>query len=599
MRAQPRRNRAVNRAAPAPQPRRPCGFSGSTRPASSAYDRRVEIDFDPGAAAALPDGRPLVPALLARGASGAVVAPSHLATAAGLGILRAGGSAVDAAIATNAVLAVVMGSACGIGGDAFWLVWDAPAAALIALNGSGRSAAHHVDAVRAAGLDRMPLRGPLSITVPGAVASWGEAHAPWGRLSREAILGPAIELAEGGFAASAGWSASVEAAARAFDSPPWASVYRPLSRAWRPGERVRLPALAGTLRRIARAGFEDMYTGDLAAAQAAGLAAAGSPIDAADLAAHRTDVGSPLTTTYRGVTVATHPPNSSGIVGLEILRIIERLGTPDPTVLARGRGAGIAWAHSGIEAAKLALADRDAFLTDPETVPVPVDAILSDAHVADLAASIDPRRASEPAPSRLPRGGGTIYLATVDRDGNAVSLIESNYMGFGSGVVDPATGIAYQNRGSYFSLDPAAANRLAPRKRTLHTLMPAMLLRDGRPWVVVGSMGGDAQPQIHAQVVSALVDGGLSPAAAVAMPRWFVDPPEHFAPPRIVRIESRVGRETVDGLCAMGHEVAIAEPFDANLGHCHAIELVDGGPAAGGTLAAATDPRSEGAPAAW
>ena len=566
----------------------------------------------------LPDGRPLVPAPLARGGSGAVVAPHHLATAAGLGILRAGGSAVDAAIATNAVLAVVMGSACGIGGDAFWLVWDAPRADLVALNGSGRSAARHPEAVRSAGVDRMPIRGPLSITVPGAVASWGEAHDRWGRLGRGDVLAPAIDLAEGGFPASAGWIGAVETGALAFgiaaviggagervedgpapDGAAWASVYRPHGRAWRPGERIRLPALGATLRRIADAGFADMYTGQLAAAQAAGLAAAGSPIDAADLAAHRTDVGAPLTAPYRGVTVATHPPNSSGIVALEILRIVERLGAPDPASFAAGRGAGLDWTHGAIEAAKLALADRDAFLTDPAAEAVPVEALLSDAHIADLAASIDPGRAAPPAPSRLPRGGGTIYLAAVDRDGNAVSLIESNYMGFGSGVVDPATGIAYQNRGSYFSLDEGRANRLRPRKRTLHTLMPAMLLRDGRPWVVVGSMGGDAQPQIHAQVVSALVDGGLSPAAAVAMPRWFVDPVEHFAPPDLVRIEPRAGRETIGGLRARGHDVHVAEPFDPLLGHCHAIELVDGGPADGGTLAAATDPRSEGLPAAW
>jgi gamma-glutamyltranspeptidase len=577
---------------------------------------------DPGMLAALPDGRPLVPALLARGASGAVVAPHHLATAAGLGVLRAGGSAVDAAIAANAVLAVVMGGACGVGGDAFWLVWDAAPATLLALNGSGRSASGHVDAVRAAGLERMPLRGPLTITVPGAVASWGEAHARWGRLPRADLLAPAIDLAESGFASSAGWIASVEAAATAFGGEPatggatgatagtdpamhgldaraWASVYRPAGRPWRLGERVRLPALAGTLRRLADAGFADLYAGDLAEAQAAGLATAGSPIDAADLSAHRTDIGEPLTAPYRDVVVATHPPNSSGIVGLEILRILERLGAPDPAAFATGRGAGAAWSHAGIEAAKLALADRDAFLTDADAEPVPVAELLSDAHVAALAASIDPGRAAEPGVSRLPRGGGTIYLATVDRDGNAVSLIESNYMGFGSGVVDPATGIAYQNRGAYFSLDADRANRLAPRKRTLHTLMPAMLLRDGRPWVVVGSMGGDAQPQIHAQVVPALVDGGLSPAAAVAMPRWFLDPVEHFAPPRVVRVEPRVGRATIERLRALGHDVVEAEPFDPGLGHCHAIELVDGGPAAGGTLAAATDPRSEGAPAAW
>ena len=569
--------------------------------------------------AALADGRPLVPAHLARGASGAVVAPHHLATAAGLGILRAGGSAVDAAIATNAVLAVVMGGACGIGGDAFWLAWDQRSATLAAVNGSGRSAARHPEAVRAAGLARMPLRGPLAITVPGAVASWESAHARWGRLPLPALLAPAIELAEGGFPASAGWIASVEAAAAAFgiapgdgaadpaadpamhglDPRPWASVYRPGGRPWRPGEHVRLPALARTLRRLAEAGLSDLYSGDLAAAQAAGLASAGSPIDADDLAAHRTDVGAPLTAPYRDVVVATHPPNSSGVVGLEILRILERLGAPDPAAFASGRGAGLDWSHLGIEAAKLAVADRDAFLTDPDALPFPVEELLAEAHVADLAASLDRGSAADPAPSRLPRGGGTIYLATVDRDGNAVSLIESNYMGFGSGVVDPATGIAYQNRGAYFSLDDARPNRLAPRKRTLHTLMPAMLLRGGRPWVVVGSMGGDAQPQIHAQVVSAFVDGGLGPDATVAMPRWFVDPVEHFAPPRLVRVEPRVGPVVIDGLRALGHDVVESAPFDPGHGHCHAIELVDGGPAEGGTIAAATDPRSEGVPAVW
>jgi gamma-glutamyltranspeptidase/glutathione hydrolase len=185
----------------------------------------------------------------------------------------------------------------------------------------------------------------------------------------------------------------------------------------------------------------------------------------------------------------------------------------------------------------------------------------------------------------------------VDDAGNAVSLIESNYMGFGSGIVDPATGIAYQNRGSFFSLEPGHPNVLAPAKRTLHTLMPGMLFRDGRPWVVVGSMGGDAQPQIHAQVVSALVDGGVDVATAVGMPRWFVEPAEHFAPPDEVRAEPRFRPGLLEGLAGLGHPVTATGPFDGRLGHCHAIELVDGGPARGGSLAAATDPRSAGLPA--
>ena len=192
-----------------------------------------------------------------------------------------------------------------------------------------------------------------------------------------------------------------------------------------------------------------------------------------------------------------------------------------------------------------------------------------------------------------------MYLATVDRDGNAVSLIESNYLGFGSGVVDPATGIHYHNRGSYFSLDPAHPNVLEPGKRTLHTLLPGMLFRDARPepWVVAGSMGGDAQPQIHAQLVSALVDGGVDVRTAVTAPRWYVEPAGHFAPPVEVRLESRHRPGIAEALAGLGHPVTPMGPFDPELGHEHAIELVEGGPAApGGSLAAATDPRSAGLP---
>ena len=201
---------------------------------------------------------------------------------------------------------------------------------------------------------------------------------------------------------------------------------------------------------------------------------------------------------------------------------------------------------------------------------------------------------------RRRRRGGTIYLATADAQGNAVSLIESNYMGFGSGVVDPDTGVHYQNRGSYFSLDPAHPNLLEPGKRTLHTLLPGMLFRQGRaePWVVAGSMGGDAQPQIHAQLVSALIDGAVDIRTAVSAPRWYVEPAGHFAPPVEVRLESRHRDGIAEALAELGHPVTRAGPFDSNLGHEHAIEFVDGGPRADGSLAAATDPRSAGLPAA-
>jgi gamma-glutamyltranspeptidase len=547
----------------------------------------------------------LVPATVARGLRGAVVAPHHLATAAGLSILAAGGSAVDAAIATNAVLGVVVPSGCGIGGDAFWLIWDAATGREIALNGSGRAPAAADPAVlRRSGLETIPSRGPLTVTVPGAVRSWGDAHARFGRLSRAEVLAPAIELAFDGFAAWDGFVSAVEGtlpscrAAIGKDSG-FERVYRPNGRPWRLGEPVRLPALAATLERLADVGFDDFYDGELGERQARGLTAAGSAITIDDLTAHRSTWTEPIAIDYRGVRVTTHPPNSSGIVALELLNILETFDPPAAEAFGPAGCSDPRWIHLGIEASKLAMADRDANLTDPEFADCAVDRLTSKAWARELAARIDPKQAARPPAATSPRGGGTIYLATVDAEGNAVSLIESNYRGFGSGVVDPETGIHYQNRGSYFSLDPAHPNVLAPRKRTLHTLMPGMLFRAGEtaPWIVTGSMGGDAQPQIHAQVVSALVDGGVDISNAVAAPRWFVEPEEHFAPPVEVRAEPRFGPGVLAAVAAMGHPVSETEPFSRILGHAHAIELVEGGPASGGSLAAATDPRSAGLPA--
>jgi gamma-glutamyltranspeptidase / glutathione hydrolase len=545
--------------------------------------------------------RPLVPAFLARGSHGAVVAPHHLASTAGLAILRAGGSAVDAAIATNAVLAVVDNEACGIGGDAFWLIWDAASGRQVGLNGSGRSArTASAAALRARGVRTMPHRGGLSITVPGAVRSWGDAHDRFGRLDRASLLGPAIEMAQDGFPADEAFVHAVEISASFFErelgpeAAGWSSIYRPAGRPWRPGERVRLPALAGTLGRIAAEGWGALYEGELAERQATALAAAGSEIRAADLGEHRSTWTEPIATDYRGVGVTGHPPNSSGLVALELLNVLEQFAPPDETLASQVR-----WAHLGIEASKLVMADRDTYLADPEAQPVPLDRLLDKGYARQLAGRIDPARAARPAPARLPRGGGTIWLGVVDAAGNAVSLIESNYAGFGSGIVDPVTGIAYQNRGSYFSLDEDHPNVLGPSRRVLHTLMPGMLFREGRPWIVIGSMGGDAQPQVHAQVVSALVDGRTDLATAVARPRWFVEPDAHYAPPDTVRIEPRFAPGLLEGLVERGHRLAPVEPFDGALGHCHAIELVDGGPGEGGSLAAATDPRSQGLPATW
>jgi len=528
---------------------------------------------DPRPAASMPDAKPaLVPARLVRGARGAVVAPHHLATAAGLAVLAAGGHAVDAAIATNAVLGVVMPNGCGIGGDAFWLVWDEAAGEQVSLNGSGRAPAGiDPDRLRAAGLDRIPLRGPLSITVPGAVRSWADAHARWGRLSREAVLGAAIEHAAAGFPAWDQLIAAVEGTNASIGDEPWTAgfrrVWRPRNRAWRPGEIVRLPALAATLRTLADEGFDAYYDGDLGVRITRGLVAAGGSHAVSDLRDHRSTWGSPIATTYRGVRVTTHPPNSSGILALEILNVLERF---EPPTGARFDGRGwsdAAWIHHQLEAAKLVYADRDAHLADPAFREVPVERLLSREH------------------------------AVVDGGGNAVSLIQSNAAGFGSGVVDPATGVHFQDRGASFSLDPEHPNTLLPGRRTAHTLLPGMLFREGerRPWVIGGSMGGDIQPQVHVQLVSALVDGGADIATAVAASRITVEPDGWLAPPVAVRADGHPADGVLAELRRLGHRVERA-PFTGQLGHEHAIELVDGGPASGGSLAAVTDPRSAGLP---
>jgi gamma-glutamyltranspeptidase/glutathione hydrolase len=507
---------------------------------------------------------------------------------------------VDAAIATNAVLGVVMPNGCGIGGDAFWLVWDEAAGEQTALNGSGRSPAGlSADLLRGLGLDRVPLRGPHAITVPGAVRSWADAHRRWGRLSREDVLGPAIEQADAGFPAWEGVIGAIEGLWPEIESEPWASgfaqVWRPEGRPWRPGEVIRLPALAGTLRTLADEGFDAYYDGDLGERIARGLASAGGHHTVLDLRRHRSDWGEPLSSAYRGVRVTTHPPNSSGMLALELLRVLERFAPPAGSGFD-GRGwSSAAWVHVVLEAAKLVYADRDAFLADPSARDVPVETLLSDEHADALARLIDPRRA-DPAPTPVRTlVGGTVYLAVVDKDGNAVSLIQSNAAGFGSGVVDPATGVHFQDRGASFSLTPGHPNMLTPGRRTAHTLLPGMLFRAGerRPWIVAGSMGGDIQPQIHAQLVSALVDGGADIATAVAAPRVTVEPDSWFGPPLRVLTDGELAAGVAEELRSLGH--ALAEvPYDAGLGHEHAIELVDGGPAAGGSLAAIADPRSAG-----
>jgi len=551
--------------------------------------------------------RPIVPMPIARGARGAVVAPHSLAVEAGISILRSGGNAVDAAVAANAVLSVVQPQSCGLGGDAFWLIsegtggqWPSPPGGrrIWALNGSGRSAAGaSIEAYWSRGVAEMPADGALTITVPGAVASWGDALERYGALGFARDLEPAIELADG-FPATDIWSARVEAMELEFaGTGNWQSTFRPHGRSWRPGEIVRVPAMARTLRRLAEGGAQSFYEGELAAEQSRFLQEAGSLITFDDLARHRSDWTEPISTTYRGVVATTHPPNSAGIHALESLNILGHFDPPDRAAFGL-QGTDARWTHLGIETAKFALEDRDRYLTDPDRMePGVVEMLLGGRHAADLASRIDPRRARRPVIAA--RDGGTIYLATTDRWGGAVSLIASNWSSLGSGLVNPAHGFAYQNRGAFFSLDPRHANALGPGKRTLHTLIPGMLLRDGSPWIVHGSMGGNIQLQIYAQFVSAVVDGGLGIESAVAAPRWGVNPSEILGPPDLTIMEPGYSQSVRAELEELGHSLVLTEAFSSELGFCHAIEIqrFDGG--AIQSFKAVTDPRSDGLPGAF
>lgn len=534
---------------------------------------------------------------LVRGTRGAVASPHYLASEAGLHILRAGGSAVDAAIATNAALAVVAAHSCGLGGDAFWLIWDGRR--VHGLNGSGRSSRRATLAAAAsAGLSEMPLRGPWTVTVPGAIDSWREAHSRFGRLPWRVLLEPAIDLADS-FSATREWCDAIERSMETLGAGgDWARTFRPDSRPWRESEIVSLPNLASTLRRLADEGPACAYTGTLAARAAEYLEECGSPLLAQDFAEHRSDWTEPISIGYRGVTSLSHPPNSCGALALEMLGLLERFRAPAPHAFGLSGVNDARWVHIGLEAARLVLSDRDRVLTDPEAMPADAVAELLDpARLDQVAAGINPGRAAQYASGIGPAGGGTIFLATADGEGNVVSLTQSNYHGFGSGLVDPMTGIAYQNRGAFFSLDPSHPNVLAPAKRTLHTLTPGMLLRNGRPWIAHGQMGGEIQPQVFAQFVSAVVDGGVDIATGLTAPRWAAMMPGHMHPPRLTVLEMGYSKKVADGLRRFGHDVTWEGRFSSAMGQAQAIEIVEREGAR--TLAAASDPRSDGAALAW
>jgi gamma-glutamyltranspeptidase/glutathione hydrolase len=514
----------------------------------------------------------LAPVEAKRFPTACVASPHYLASAAGLAVLASGGNALDAAIATNLTLGVVTPYLCGYGGDLFAIVWKDGSA--FAYNGSGRAPAEAgLDAVRrAVQRDRIPDSGPHSVTVPGAVEAWFALLERFGTLWFGDLVRPARRYAHEGFVLTGKAAESLARARERFaDSPEWMAVYGQA----RAGALLHQPGLARTIDMLSTDGPDAIYRGQIGQAIVDHVRSLGGLLSEDDLAEHHGDWMNPISADYRGIEVLELPPNTQGISVLEALRIVEANGD-----LPR---EGPDRHHLLIEATKLALADRDAYVTDANEMRLPVEDLIGDDWISERLRGIDLGRATEPAPGRA-AVGGTAYMCAADGDGMCVSLIQSNYMGFGSGLTVLDWGINLQNRGAYFSLDPGHANVIAPRKRTLHTLIPAMALRDGRPWLAFGTMGGDGQAQTHLQLLTRIIDDGEDVQRAIDAPRWVVTP-EGWT----VLAESRFDPSLISELERRGHRISRAGEFDPVMGHAHAIMIEPSG------YAGASDPRAEGA----
>jgi gamma-glutamyltranspeptidase/glutathione hydrolase len=554
--------------------------------------------------------------MIASGGRAAVAAPHADAARAGAEVLARGGSAVDAAIAMNAVLCVAYPHMAGLGGDGFWLVRERRGR-VAAINASGPAAALATrEAYRAEHPDGIPLRGPrAALTVPGAVDGWRLAHERWGRLSWPELFGPAIALARDGFPVPPSLARYVVRDAADLHAHPAAGT---LFAGLLPGRTLVQPHLARSLEVLARRGARaGLYEGPLGAEMARALETGGSPLRLDDLAAYHAEWIAPLRADYRGHELLELPPNTQGFAAIEILRLLEGYD-----LVAMGDESAD-YVHAAVEATRLAFADRDAWLADPARVTAPLDLLTSRAYAAQRRPLIDPgharprdpvgpgipfdsaarrpalgaqsTRGTPPGPPPSPPlanppfpGGDTCYLCALDAEGLAVSCIQSIFHAFGSMALGGDTGILLQNRGTSFSLDDDAAARLEPGARPPHTLIPAMLLRDGSPVLLFGAMGGEGQPQTHAALVTRVVDFGRDAAQAVAAPRWLAGR-AWGAGTSGLALESRFPPEVVRELERRGHAVRIVAAHDELMGHAQAILVRDG------ALEAAADPRGDGA----
>ncbi len=524
-------------------------------------------------------------AVLAR--HGMVATSQPLASAAGLQVLREGGNAVDAAVTAAAVLAVIEPTMTGIGGDLFALVFDARDGTLRGLNASGRTGRRASCAqLHRRGLRQLPLRGALSVTVPGAVAGWADLLARHGTIPLSQALAPAIAYAREGFPVAEIVAAQWQGAEGALSADREASaVFLPQGRAPREGEVFANPLLASALELVAEGGADAFYRGPVAAAIASRLAADGGLIDEVDLSSHAVEWVTPIRTTFRGCEVYELPPNTQGFVALEILNILEH------DELERLGHNTAAYLHLLVEATRVAFADRDARLADASSVPTgDLDTLISKAYAGERRRGIDQTRAAtDVAPWRGTRegsapppsaAGDTVYLTVADTRGNVVSLVQSLFECFGSGVVVPGTGIVLQNRGSLFLLEETHPNCLAAGKRPMHTLVPAMAFRGGRVFLSFGVMGGDLQPQGHVQVLVNLLAFGMNLQEAGEAARVRVSRAG-------VAVESGVPESARSGLVTRGHVLVEARGV---FGGFQGI-LVDSDR---GVLVGGSDPRKDG-----
>jgi gamma-glutamyltranspeptidase/glutathione hydrolase len=476
---------------------------------------------------------------------GMVATSQPLATEAGVSILKQGGNALDAAIATALTLGVVEPMSTGIGGDAFLLYWHAAEGKLYGVNGSGRCPRHlTLEALQQRGIQGVPSRGLGSVTVPGAIDAFAQVQKRHGKLSFAAVLEPAIHYASNGFPVSeviaTQWRVGVPLLSQ---YPTSAQVYLPDGKAPQAGEVHRQPQLARTLKLLAAEGPEVFYEGDIARRIVQFSQEQGGFFTLEDFATHTTEWVEPICTDYRGYTVYELPPNGQGITALLALNVLEGF---DVAALPYGSAA---YYHLLIEATKQAFADRNRYVADPAHASVPVQGLLSKRYAAQRRQDIRFDQASNYQPGDPLPFSDTVYVSCVDRERNVVSLIHSLYMGFGSGVVAGDTGICLQNRGAGFVADPQHPNALAPGKRPCHTIIPAMIMQDGRPWVCYGVMGGDMQAQGHIQVALNLIDFDMNVQEAIEAPRY------RILGGRWVRLEQAIAADVRHELTAMGHEL--------------------------------------------